>query len=283
MSAPPVRVLGAGRAGCSLAAALETAGRSVSLWTRSHHTAEEARRVGFTVETGEILPVRRDEIVLLAVKDDEVPALGTQLAATGTIEKGALVAHLSGALDLSALAPLKEAGVRVGSLHPLLSLASRRSRLHGAAAIASEDSESDRALADLARDAGFTVIRPAGSRALYHAAACVAGNYPQVLLEAGIVLLERCGLSRAEAQRAIAPLFESAVHNALERGPAGGLTGPISRGDAKVVASHLAALRNDPTIETLYRAAGRIAVDLAPISEEERMAVREILQEDTGN
>ncbi|MCA9675046.1 MAG: DUF2520 domain-containing protein, partial [Myxococcales bacterium] len=55
-------------------------------------------------------------------------------------------------------------------------------------------------------------------------------------------------------------LFRS---NVAERGVAGGLTGPIRRGDELTVARHLDALADDPSLVELYKALGRRTAAIA--------------------
>ena len=54
-------------------------------------------------------------------------------------------------------------------------------------------------------------------------------------------LLRAAGV--ADPARMLAPLLSAALDNALRLGDAG-LTGPVARGDADTVASHIAALRD---------------------------------------
>jgi len=261
---PAVAVLGAGRAGCSLHAALESVGRPAALlWTRSPATAAAARSEGFPAVSGELPDPAACELVVLAVTDSALGEVAAALArAPGA---GRIALHLSGAHDLSVLAPAPVAGWSTGSLHPLASLATRRSPLAGhAAAVEASDPRTQSVIEDLAGALGLSVIRPTGSRARYHAAACMAGTYPQVLLEAAVRMLQDCGLAPEEARRALVPLMESAVRNAREHGGAAGLTGPVARGDAAVVAAHLDSFGpGDSRLAALYRAAGRVAVGLA--------------------
>ena len=262
MSLEHVAILGAGRAGCAIYSGLSAEGYTPTLWTRSPASAEAARENGFPALAGPVLPsLDGASLVLLAVSDAAVSPVAQQLA--GRIPSGAVVAHLAGALDLSPLAPLAASGVPVGSMHPLVSIATWRSPLGGGtAAVDASTPEADALLTTLAEQLGLFVIRPKGDRARYHAAACLAGNFPQVLLEAGSRLLQSLGLTPNEATRALGPLLQSASRNASQLGPSAGLTGPIARGDVEVVRSHLGAI-DEPAIAELYRAAGRIAVDLA--------------------
>jgi predicted short-subunit dehydrogenase-like oxidoreductase (DUF2520 family) len=261
---PGVAILGAGRAGSAIYARLREIGEAPALlWTRSEVTAQAARADGFPAESGATWPdFRSASLVLLAVSDGAVGGVAQSLA--GSIRPDAVVAHLSGALDLTPLAPFSAEGIAVGSLHPLVSIAQRRTSLAGAvAAVASSAPSADERLSELARKLGMSVIRPIGDRARYHAAASIVGNFPQVLLEGASQLLRSLGITEQESQRALGLLLQGAARNAAELGPAAGLTGPIVRGDVEVVQRHLNALSDNGEVRDLYVAAGRIAVELA--------------------
>jgi predicted short-subunit dehydrogenase-like oxidoreductase (DUF2520 family) len=266
VTGPKVTILGAGRVGSSLHRALADAGAAGTLiWTRTEATALAARKDGVPAVFGE-LPSIPSGLIFLAVSDPAVAPLAATLAKSGLLKETAIVAHVSGALDLTPLEPLKSAGIATGSFHPVVSVASRRTTLRGTfAAIDAAAPLADMALGGIAALLGMSVIRPRGDRGRYHAAAAIAGNFPQVLLEAAIRLLLEAGLTREEAQAAFGPLLVSAAENAARQGPAGGLTGPVARGDADLVQRHLRALEGGSRrdLAELYRAATRIAADLA--------------------
>jgi len=65
------------------------------------------------------------------------------------------------------------------------------------------------------------------------------------------------------ARRALAPLIEASVENALKQ-PEEALTGPIQRGDVQTLALHLQGLASLPSsIEQLYRSLGMHTVQVA--------------------
>lgn len=261
---PRISIFGAGRAGGSFYENLVAAGlRRTSLATRSTETANKARADGFDVRVASIADAAHGaDLVLLAVSDDAVETVARQLARD--VSPGVLVAHLSGSLDLSPLASLAGAGADVGSLHVLLSMATRHTSFaSGWGAVDGASAGATARLTWLAGTLGLQVLHPQGDRALYHAAACLVGNYPQVLMEAAIRLLAGCGIPEKDGHRALGSLLLNASTNAARLSPADALTGPIARGDVDVVRRHLKAIANEPKVERLYRAGARIAVELA--------------------
>lgn len=268
MSAPALRVAvyGAGRAGGAVARALSLSGQAqVTLATRSEQTATEARADGVDVSVGSVGDVVSGaDVVLLAVSDPSLESVARELAGAGTLRAEAVVAHLSGPNDLSPLAPLAEAGIRVGSLHPLVSMPTRLTPLaNGWAAVDGNTDDTLACLETLATQMGLRTIRPRGDRARYHAAACLVGNYPQVLMEAAVRLLSGCGVPAADARDALGALLVGAACNAARLSPEDALTGPVSRGDVDVVRRHLTSMGDEPAVEMLYRSGARIASELA--------------------
>jgi predicted short-subunit dehydrogenase-like oxidoreductase (DUF2520 family) len=83
-----------------------------------------------------------------------------------------------------------------------------------------------------------------------------------VVVDAAVRCAVLAGLDPDTARRALAPLVLRSAENALAGLADGGLTGPVARGDASTVESHLAALAGEPALAALYRALARGAVDL---------------------
>ena len=208
-----IAVVGAGRLGTALAAALRAAGLAV---------------------TG---PLRRGEdpgghaVVLLCVPDGEIAA------AAAAIAPGPLVGHCSGATGLEVLA-----GHEAFSLHPLMTVPAEASRdvFAGAGCAVAGSTPRARAAAEaLAAGLGMRAAHVADEdRAAYHAAASIASNFLVTLEGAAERLAATAGVERA----LLAPLVRAAVENWAARGAAAALTGPIARGDEATVALQRAAL-----------------------------------------
>src|SRR3954452_11232521 len=125
-SAAPARlrvgVIGAGRVGAVLRAALVAAGHDVvAAAGLSSASAERAARL---LPGTPLLPadevVAASDLVVLAVPDDTLPGLVSGLAETGACRTGQLPFHTSGAHGLAVLAPAERAGVLSLALHPAM-------------------------------------------------------------------------------------------------------------------------------------------------------------------
>jgi predicted short-subunit dehydrogenase-like oxidoreductase (DUF2520 family) len=228
---PLVGVVGAGRLGSALVAALREAGKPV------------------------IGPARRGEVpagcgaLLLCVPDAEIPAAAQAVAGAAP-----LVGHTSGATPLSALDPAARAGAAVFGWHPLqtFSGAPIAERPAGDAlaafagagcAVAGSSPEALSFAATLARRLRMTPfeIDDAG-RAAYHAAASIASNFLVTLQAAAEQVAIGAGLAPADARALLAPLVRRTVENHVALGAERALTGPVARGDEETVAAQREAV-----------------------------------------
>jgi predicted short-subunit dehydrogenase-like oxidoreductase (DUF2520 family) len=201
-----VTIIGAGRLGRALAAALAGSGIDVRGPLRRGEWEDR---------------ISADEVVLLCVPDGEVATLAR------AISEDAIVGHCAGALTLEPLFPH-----RAFSLHPLIAITGDGTRFAGATAAIAGTNDDTLAIAwGLADRLGMTTITVADvDRTLYHAAAVVASNYLVALEETAAVIGASVGLER----RHLAGLAASALSNWARDGKAS-LTGPIVRGDEAVV------------------------------------------------
>lgn len=255
-----VFVLGAGRAGRSVANALSATGE-VDL------IGLHGRRAGAGITSGELPPsLALATAVLIAVRDPQLDDAFAMLA-QASLAEGAVVLHMSGIADAAdALDRMRARGIAGGTFHPLVPLsepAAAPEILRGAWIGIDGDPAARRVSRRLAAVLGAHVLEiPAGEKPRYHAAAVIASNFPTVLAAIAETLLERSGIAAEASRDVVWQLMRGAVANLRVASPASALTGPIVRGDHAAVALHLAALRDDPTALALYRTASRAAVAL---------------------
>jgi len=236
-----IALVGPGRAGTALAIALHRAGHNiVAVVARERErAAEAAARFGATpILIGE--PIPPVDLVVIAVRDHAIAAVAEALAPLVGDAGG--VVHLSGATSVDALAPIRERGVETGSFHPLQTLPGLEAgaaRLDGAWVAVTAAPPLRETLHELAQSFGgrpFDLDEE--QKAIYHAAAAAAANFPLAALAVSRDLFEAAGVP-FEAAR---PLVEAVIANAFEHGPAQSLTGPVARGDVDTVAAQLAAI-----------------------------------------
>jgi predicted short-subunit dehydrogenase-like oxidoreductase (DUF2520 family) len=228
-------IVGAGRAGRSIAKAARDAGLDVSLHGR-----------------GEQVDVPEGGAALLCVPDDAIADACEGL--TPQLPPGVPVGHTSGATGLDALAAAIGAGHPAFSLHPLQTIPGPATDLAGApCAIAGTGGDALAVARSLAETLGMEPFEvPDSERAAYHAAASMASNFLIALEESAAALLEATGV--ANPREVLAPLVLRTAANWADAG-AGALTGPIARGDEATVARHLEAIASRaPQLAPLYEA-----------------------------
>jgi predicted short-subunit dehydrogenase-like oxidoreductase (DUF2520 family) len=224
---PRFRVVGAGRAGGSLAAALAGVG-----WDH----VGSLRRADPVVDALDGV-----DLLVVATPDGAV----AEVAGAVTPRADAVIAHLSGSLGLDALAPHR----RVAGLHPLVPLPSPEVGARRLVADAWFAVAGDPIACRVVEDLGGRWFEVAdGDRAAYHAAAAIAANHVVALLGQVARIAGGIGVP-AEAY---GDLARAAVDDVVALGAPAALTGPVARGDWATVARHLAAL--DPSEHDAYRA-----------------------------
>ncbi|MEU9832511.1 DUF2520 domain-containing protein [Streptosporangium sp. NPDC048047] len=261
-----VGVVGAGRVGSALGAALARAGhRIVAASGVSDSSRERAtERLGVTPCRPEEV-VAQSDLVLLTVPDDVLPDLVSGLAGTGADLRGKMVAHTSGAYGLGVLDPAAKAGALPLALHPVMTFTGRDDDLRRLVGI----SYGVTAPGPLRPVAEALVIEMEGEpvwiedadRPLYHAALAGAANHMVTLVAESADLLGRIGVE--QPGRMLGPLLGAALDNVLRLGLAG-LTGPVVRGDAGTVRKHIDALiLAAPEAADAYVALARLTADRA--------------------
>ena len=237
-----VGVVGAGRVGAVLAAALRAAGHDV-VAAAGESDASRGRIAALLpgVAAGKPSAVARAcDLLLLTVPDDMLPNVVSMLAASGAIRDGQLVVHTSGRHGLAVLDAAAAVGARPVALHPAMTFTGTAVDLPrlggcvlGVTAGEAEREVTEMLVADLG---GRAVWVPEERRTLYHAALAHGANHLVTLVSEAMELLTAAGADHpADTLR---PLLTAALDNALDQGDAA-LTGPIVRGDLNTVAAHL--------------------------------------------
>jgi predicted short-subunit dehydrogenase-like oxidoreductase (DUF2520 family) len=262
-----IGVIGAGRAGAVLGAALRKAGhRIVAVSARSSASRARAAALLPGVPLAEPAEVaRRSAGILVAVADDALAEVVADVVQAGALGKGKLVAHVSGRHGLAVLQPAAAAGAATLALHPAMTFAGTADDLgrlagavFGVTALGRHWSIAEQLVTDVG---GSAVSVPEELRPLWHAGLAHGANHLVTLVASALDVVRATGV--ADPAAVLRPLLSAALDNALERGD-GALTGPVARGDAETVTAHLDALaaavpHERPTYLAMARAtAGRM-------------------------
>ncbi|HBJ73645.1 MAG TPA: oxidoreductase [Actinobacteria bacterium] len=270
VTAPPrlrVGVIGTGRAGSVIAAALQRAGHPViaasAVSDLSRLRAQALLPNTPIVDLAEVA-VSAD-LVLVAVPDDALIGLVQGLAMAGVVTPGQFWMHLSGRYGIQALDAVTKEGALPLAVHPVMSFTGTSidlSRLTDCPfGVTAPEALRTAAEALVIEMGGEPVWVPEASRPLYHAALAFGSNFLITLVAQSTELLQRAGID--QPQRVLGPLLGASLDNALRLGDQA-LTGPVARGDARSVAAHIEVIGNESSAaEAAYRALARVTADRA--------------------
>jgi predicted short-subunit dehydrogenase-like oxidoreductase (DUF2520 family) len=262
-----VGVVGAGRVGAVLGAALQTAGHRV-VAAAGESDASQRRMAELLPGTPRRKPsavAKACDLLLLAVPDDMLANVVTMLADSGALHEGQHVVHTSGRHGLAVLAPARSVGAQVAAMHPAMTFTGTAvdlDRLPGTVFGLTADEDQRPFVEGLVADLGGTPMWvPEEMRTLYHAGLAHGANHLVTLVTEAMEILSAAGA--ADPAGTLRPLLTAALDNALEHGDAA-LTGPIVRGDLGTVRAHLEDITaNAPQTVPSYVALARATLSRA--------------------
>jgi predicted short-subunit dehydrogenase-like oxidoreductase (DUF2520 family) len=273
-----VGVVGAGRVGAVLGAALVAAGHSVvAVAAGSATSRERAARLlpDVPIRSADDVARAATDLLLIAVPDDALADVAAALRVSWRTTRA--VAHTSGAHGVAVLDHAD--GM---ALHPAMTFTGEvgdLDRLPGTAwgITARDRAFAARIIADLG---GVPEWVSEADRPLYHAALAHGANHLVTLVNEAADLLRAAGVE--QPARVLAPLLHAALDNALLLGDAA-LTGPVSRGDAGTIAKHLDRLPADavPAYLALARRTADRALASGRLNPTDAASVLEVLTGDS--
>lgn len=306
MNAAQAGVVGAGRVGLSLAAALDDSGDFGAVWVAGRRPERpEFLRDREGVEYGvrdhwiRELPGRSaaELVLFFCVPDGSIRetarSWGRGLADAGILRAGdgdaagpelRAALHTSGSRPASDLAPLRETvaggAPPVASMHPLCAVARPDAEAFRGVTFGVEgEAPAVELAAAVAESIGRRALRvPAAEKGRYHAGAVLASNLLVACLGAGLDQLREATGGEASVDDLL-PLARSALEQVERHGLAGGLTGPVARGETATVAAHLEAL--DPSARSLYASLTEELLRRVEVEPSVRRAVEETLAGDS--
>lgn len=278
-----IAFIGTGRLGSALSAALVQCGVPVSMVaSRSAAAAQRLAAQLGTCQYVDAATAAQADLVFLSVSDDAIAAMASQLP----WRAGQAVVHCSGATEVSVLQPAADAGAAIGGFHPLqiFSDPERAVALLAGSSVAIEGPPALEAqLYQIAHTLGMHPLRlPPGARALYHGGASYAASFLLSMLDEAVSAWRAFGIDEAQALQALLPMAHGTLAAAASKGLSAAVAGPLSRGDAGVIARHLAAFNAlGPEHAALYREFAQRQLELVQrtqrLSEAQAERVRQVV------
>lgn len=284
---PDISFIGAGRLASGLALACTRAGlKVVAVASRSATSAKQlAGRIPACAALDPQQAADRAGLVFITTPDDAIAGVAASLR----WRAGQCVVHCSGATEVAALAPAAAAGAFTGGFHPMQAFTDPDAALASlpgcTISIEAQDSRLAATLEMLAARMQCRSIRlPPGCRVRYHASGGYASQFVNVLLREATDIWKSFGIAEEDAVRALLPLLKGTIAAIENAGVAGGMPGPVSRGDAGTIRRHVDDLGSvsEETL-ALYRELARrtvtLAVEKGSVSADKAEELRKILEQ----
>jgi len=264
---------GPGRAGCSLARMLDARGVALigASGGREEHLPEVRAALGEGVPwSPELPPLPAETLLLVGVPDDVLQQVLLDLPVERLPEREGLVMHLCGARGLEVFPEAWPEDLVLAAFHPLRSFPTRTGPVEGGlggclVALETRREQDLPLLEDLARLVGGRPVRlPRGSRAGWHLGAAVLANGLVGLFDLALRVHGAVGVGEEDARAGLATLAHQVLDNVERMGPERALTGPVARGDVRVLSDHLRTLadvaaRDERFYEELLAMLARLA------------------------
>ncbi|AUG58169.1 Rossmann-like and DUF2520 domain-containing protein [Acetivibrio saccincola] len=285
-----VGIVGAGKVGYALALAFYNKNINISgIYSKSSKSALELnKKISADLPNDIIKTVKRSEIVFLSVSDNSIRSVAEEIASKVSKKyiENKVFFHLSGALTSDELKPLKDLGGHTASLHPAQTFASKEDgwkKLYNIY-FGFEGCNISKEYAKTIVEGfnGTMVCIEKEDKTLYHAAACIISNYTVTLSYIASEILNGLGFGKEAAGKVFLPLIKGTVENLESRGVLDSITGPIERGDDKIIAKHIEKIKSfDKDILNIYKMLGQRTLKMVQekgiLEKEKEMKLTEVL------
>ena len=241
----------------------------VDVVNRSQASADESVAfIGAGKALSSLSELRLADIFVLGCGDDQIESCLEELLKKDIVQTNTIVFHFSGAKSSKVLQKAKALGAKCASLHPVKSFANPASAIESFANTYcgfEGDATACDVLEKLIEDIGGHCFKVDSEKKLtYHAASVFACNYLVALQELSIRAFEQSGVERELAMKILEPIVKETTDNIFQLGTAKALTGPIARGDDKLVVDQFKAVSAwDKDAANIYRLLGKLSVELS--------------------
>ena len=246
-----VIIIGAGKIAYSLVPALQKSGYNVPIIISKN--IESAKRLAGKFKISHYADKfekmdSKSGIVLLCVPDNQIKIVAKELSKLKLYFRNFIFVHLSGALDISCLDPLKKRKGQTASLHIMQTFPSKRtvSIKSCYAAVETGSNAVEKTLFDLAKYISLKPFRlKSNAKTFYHLAGVFASNFLVGNLFSAETAFNKTGNKNIDFFEMISPIIFSTLSNIKKSGTVNALSGPVERGDIQTIKKHLAVLKKN--------------------------------------
>ena len=269
MPAPDITIIGVGGLGHSLAKALSAADIPVkSIFNRTTDDAKKLADDLYIRISGSFPSADYElgDLIFITVSDSAIEKVVRQLADVSADFSHKTIVHCSGNESATLLQPIKKKGGLIASFHPLQTFTAQSgpSDFNDIYFSLQGDKSAFPQLKEIASQMGaYTLEVSKEQKSHLHAAAVIASNYLNTLLDAAVATATVSGLSKEKAKQALFPLIKTSLKNIESQSFEEALTGPIKRGDWETVEHHLHLLDDQPELLAIYQIMGKRTIKLA--------------------
>ena len=266
-----LNIIGCGRAGGTVAAALANTGQ-VQILQVCNRSPESAQRavalLGRGQAVADVSHFKSADAFLISTSDGEIENAARELIEHGPDVSGSIVFHLSGRFGPEVLDAASNSGGLAAAVHPVRSmptLSTNAAEFNGTVCVAEGERTALEALRTPFERAGVDWCEVEGlDRGLYHAALAIISNVTKGVIWKAQHWLETAGLDAQTAALASHSLLHITTEDVFRDGVRHSITGPVVRGDTSTVEAHLKALEHvDHHDAEVYRVLARTVLELA--------------------
>lgn len=261
-----IGIIGAGKVGTSIGYMMKEKGldvASVSDKFKSQLDNAKSYLGGSLLYTHDNMDtVNSSDVIAITTQDRAITEVAVEIYEKSERLDGKLFFHTSGAHPASILSMLELKGAFLGSFHPLQTFPDIKSAIRvipETYIFIDGSEEAIPVLTEIGKKIGFDVVRIEGkNKVLYHLSAVYVCNLLCALLYAGQDIMNRAGVEL----KPFFPIIKATLENIEAKGPLLSLTGPVIRGDAETVMSHLEAIDNLELHKSVYKALSSVALEM---------------------
>lgn len=224
----------------------------------------------------DLIELKEADIWMLSVPDDKIKSVCQDLVELKILKKNNFIFHCSGAYSSELLMSANNLGCLTASIHPMKSFVNiddAFKTINNTYIGLEGDDKVVQFFENLFTEINIETFKlTSENKILYHAGAVFICNYLTTLFDCSLTCFEKSGIDRKLAKKLIEPFVKETLHNNLKFSTNDALTGPIKRGDSKLIKEQINSLEKfNPELAKLYKLLGLQALKLSGSTSQSRI------------